>query len=80
MVGEQRVDARERALVARAREALRSLERAKAAQADSAFNGEITPVTVTTRKGDTLIVADEQPGNTFAVVTTHVTTGPPFGS
>ena len=42
--------------------ALRSLERAKAAQADSAFNGEITPVTVTTRKGETLIEADEQPG------------------
>ena len=42
--------------------ALRSLERAKAAQADRAFNGEITPVTVTTRKGETLIEADEQPG------------------
>ena len=42
--------------------ALRSLERAQRAQADSAFDGEITPVTVTTRKGETLIEADEQPG------------------
>ena len=42
--------------------ALRSLERAQRAQADSAFDGEITPVTVTTRKGETLIETDEQPG------------------
>ena len=42
--------------------ALRSLERALAAQASDAFAGEIADVTVTTRKGDTVISADEQPG------------------
>ena len=42
--------------------ALRSLERALAAQASDAFAGEIADVTVTTRKGDTVISVDEQPG------------------
>ena len=42
--------------------ALRSLERALAAQASDAFAGEIADVTVTTRKGETVISADEQPG------------------
>ena len=41
--------------------ALASLERAKAAQ-DGAFEGEITTVTVPTRKGDVLVAEDEQPG------------------
>ena len=41
--------------------ALASLERAKAAQKD-AFEGEITTVTVPTRKGDVLVAEDEQPG------------------
>ncbi len=43
--------------------ALASLERALNAQATSAFDGEITPVTITTRKGDVVVAADEQPGN-----------------
>ena len=42
--------------------ALRSLERALAAQAGDAFAGEIADVTVTTRKGETVISVDEQPG------------------
>ena len=41
--------------------AIASLERAKAAQASGAFDREITPVTVKTRKGETLITQDEQP-------------------
>ena len=43
--------------------ALASLERALAAQGSAAFNGEITPVTITTRKGQHRIEADEQPAN-----------------
>jgi acetyl-CoA C-acetyltransferase len=43
--------------------ALRSLERALAAQSSGAFAAEITPVSFTTRKGTTQIVLDEQPGN-----------------
>jgi acetyl-CoA C-acetyltransferase len=41
--------------------ALASLENARAAQASGAFSGEIAPVTVTTRTGETTIAADEQP-------------------
>ncbi|PKP80224.1 MAG: acetyl-CoA C-acyltransferase [Alphaproteobacteria bacterium HGW-Alphaproteobacteria-2] len=43
--------------------ALASLTRALAAQKSGAFTGEIAPVTVTGRKGEALIVEDEQPGN-----------------
>jgi acetyl-CoA C-acetyltransferase len=42
--------------------ALASLERALKAQQSAAFDGEITPVTLTTRQGDVTISADEQPG------------------
>jgi acetyl-CoA C-acetyltransferase len=42
--------------------ALESLSRAKAAIASGAFEREITPVTVTTRKGSEDIAEDEQPG------------------
>ena len=42
--------------------ALRSLERALAAQSDDAFAGEIAEVTVNTRKGEIVVTADEQPG------------------
>jgi acetyl-CoA C-acetyltransferase len=42
--------------------AIRSLERANAAIASGAFAGEITPVTVKGRGGDTIIDTDEQPG------------------
>ncbi|MBD3679526.1 MAG: acetyl-CoA C-acyltransferase [Rhodobacteraceae bacterium] len=43
--------------------ALGSLERAKAAQASGAFTREISPVTLTTRKGEVTVAEDEQPGN-----------------
>ncbi len=43
--------------------ALASLDRALSAQQSGAFAAEIAPVTVTTRKGETVIVADEQPAN-----------------
>jgi acetyl-CoA C-acetyltransferase len=39
-----------------------SVERAKAAQANGAFAGEIVPVTVSSRKGDITVDTDEQPG------------------
>jgi acetyl-CoA C-acetyltransferase len=42
--------------------ALESLARANAAIASGAFEGEITPVTVPGRGGDTLVAVDEQPG------------------
>ncbi|MBT0957928.1 acetyl-CoA C-acyltransferase [Alphaproteobacteria bacterium KMM 3653] len=42
--------------------ALQSLENALAAQ-QGGFDGEITPVTLKTRKGDVTVSADEQPGN-----------------
>lgn len=42
--------------------ALRSLSRAVAAQKDGAFEGEITPLTIRTRKGDVAVEVDEQPG------------------
>jgi acetyl-CoA C-acetyltransferase len=41
--------------------ALRSLSRALAAQESDAFDGEIAPVTLSTRCGDVVISADEQP-------------------
>ena len=43
--------------------ALRSLSRAKEAIRSGAFAREITPVTVSGRKGDTVVEIDEQPGN-----------------
>ncbi|BCV67231.1 MULTISPECIES: thiolase family protein [Shewanella] len=43
--------------------ALSSLEKANAAIASGAFKAEIVPVTVSSRRGDTLIDTDEQPGN-----------------
>ncbi|HAO57147.1 MAG TPA: acetyl-CoA C-acetyltransferase [Alphaproteobacteria bacterium] len=42
--------------------ALQSLANARAAQDSGAFDGEITPVTISSRRGDTVISADEQPG------------------
>jgi acetyl-CoA C-acetyltransferase len=42
--------------------AIRSLERAKAAQSGDAFDREIVPVTMRTRKGSEEITLDEQPG------------------
>ena len=42
--------------------AIESLRRATAAIASGAFEREITPVTVTTRKGDETVTIDEQPG------------------
>lgn len=39
-----------------------SVDRAKAAQANGAFAGEIVPVTVTSRKGEVTVETDEQPG------------------
>ncbi|WP_068077519.1 acetyl-CoA C-acyltransferase [Novosphingobium lentum] len=41
---------------------IESLRRAQAAIADGAFLGEITPVTVKGRGGDTVVDTDEQPG------------------
>jgi acetyl-CoA C-acetyltransferase len=43
--------------------ALRSLSRANEAISSGAFKREIVPVTVTTRKGETVVDTDEQPGN-----------------
>lgn len=43
--------------------ALESLERAMRAISSGAFHAEITPVTVKGRKGETVVTADEQPGN-----------------
>jgi len=43
--------------------AIASLERALSAQKADAFRGEITPVTVRSRKGDVVVQEDEQPGN-----------------
>ncbi len=42
--------------------ALRSLSRAQKAIEDGSFKNEITPVTVTDRKGESQITIDEQPG------------------
>ena len=44
--------------------ALRSQQRCAAAQARGYFSGEITPVTVPGRKGDTVVAADEHPRET----------------
>lgn len=43
--------------------AIRSLSRANAAIETGAFKNEITPVTVTSRRSETVIDTDEQPGN-----------------
>lgn len=43
--------------------ALASLDRAKEAISSGAFATEITPVTIASRKGDTVVETDEQPGN-----------------
>ena len=43
--------------------AIASLSRAKEAIAQGRFTAEITPVTVKTRKGETVVDTDEQPGN-----------------
>ncbi|MCI2400201.1 acetyl-CoA C-acyltransferase [Aliiroseovarius subalbicans] len=43
--------------------ALKSLSNALEAQASGAFEGEIAPVTLTTRRGETVVGEDEQPGN-----------------
>lgn len=43
--------------------AIRSLSRANAAIESGAFVNEITPVTVKSRRGDTIVDIDEQPGN-----------------
>jgi acetyl-CoA C-acetyltransferase len=42
--------------------AIESVRRARAAQDSGAFADEITPVTVSTRKGDVVVDKDEQPG------------------
>jgi acetyl-CoA C-acetyltransferase len=42
--------------------AITSLERAQKAIADGSFASEITPVTIRTRKGESLVEIDEQPG------------------
>jgi len=42
--------------------AIASTQRAQAAGADGSFDWEIAPVTVSGRKGDTIIKTDEQPG------------------
>jgi acetyl-CoA C-acetyltransferase len=42
--------------------AIASLNRAKAAIADGKFKREITPVTISTRKGDVVVDTDEAPG------------------
>ena len=43
--------------------AIRSLARANAAIADGAFDNEISPVTIKSRRGDSVFAIDEQPGN-----------------
>ncbi|QDC07733.1 acetyl-CoA C-acyltransferase [Oceanicola sp. D3] len=43
--------------------ALASLENALSAQKEGRFEGEITPVTVKGRRGETVVGEDEQPGN-----------------
>ncbi len=42
--------------------AIESVKRARAAQESGAFDGEIAPFTLSTRKGDVTITTDEQPG------------------
>lgn len=41
--------------------AIESLKRAKKAGEDGTFDGEVTPVTIKTRKGETVVAMDEQP-------------------
>jgi acetyl-CoA C-acetyltransferase len=41
---------------------INSFERAQAAQADGIFASEITPVTISSRRGDTVVKEDEGPG------------------
>lgn len=43
--------------------AIESLSRASSAIESGAFDGEVVPVTVTTRKGEVTVDTDEQPGN-----------------
>ncbi len=43
--------------------AIESLKRAQKAIADGSFEAEIVPVTVVSRKGETQVTIDEQPGN-----------------
>ena len=43
--------------------AIRSLERANSAIKSGAFNDEVTPVTIKSRRGDLVVEFDEQPGN-----------------
>ena len=43
--------------------AIESLQRAQRATDDGSFAGEITPVTITSRKGDVEVTTDEQPRN-----------------
>ncbi len=43
--------------------AIRSLSRANAAIESGAFDNEVAPVTVQSRRGDTVFAVDEQPGN-----------------
>ena len=43
--------------------ALKSLSNALEAQKSGAFDGEIAPVTIKTRKGEVVVAEDEQPGN-----------------
>lgn len=43
--------------------AIASLQRAQKAIEDGSFDAEITPVTIKTRKGETTVTVDEQPGN-----------------
>lgn len=43
--------------------AIRSLSRANAAIEDGSFKGEITPVTIKSRRGERVVEIDEQPGN-----------------
>ena len=52
--------------------ALRSLERALAAQASGAFAAEIAPVSLTTGKGTVQIGVDEQPGNALPEKIPHL--------
>jgi acetyl-CoA C-acetyltransferase len=43
--------------------AINSLERAQAAITSGAFDAEVTPVTVKSRRSETVVATDEQPGN-----------------
>ena len=45
--------------------AIESVTRAQAAQTSGAFDGEIVPVKVATRKGEVEVASDEQPGKSY---------------